>query len=109
METATIIGLIAAVLTTIANIPQAYKIIRQRSTEGVSAATYFILLSGVAIWTVYGILRDDWPVIIANGISTLVCIIILSLYFASQKNVDKVHEAVLPEKVQREAIQEKND
>jgi len=107
METTTIIGITAAILTTIANLPQVYKIIKERSTKGVSATMYFILLAGVAGWVIYGVLREDWPMIIANSISTLLCIIILTLHFTSQKNVDKVHEKVLPEDVKKEANQEK--
>lgn len=97
MDTIQIVGLIAAALTTAANLPQAYIIIRDKSTQQVSAVTYSLLILGTASWVVYGIAKSDWPIIIANVISVLTCIVILILKFTSKKVMDKVHETVLPE------------
>lgn len=71
------LGFAAALLTTAANIPQAIKVIRTRSTKSLSAATYTMLFIGMVIWVVYGIMREDLPLIVANGISGILCGIIL--------------------------------
>lgn len=97
METVQIIGTLAAVLTTIANIPQTYKIIKKKSTEGLSAITYFVLLGGTLLWVIYGIMKEDWPLIGANGISSLISITVLVLYYISDKKIEEIHEKVLPE------------
>lgn len=97
-----IIGIVAAVFTTLANIPQTYKIIKEKNTEGVSTYTYTILLIGNMLWVTYGILKTDWPIIIANGITVITCLIILSLNFTSQKVIEAIHEKVLPEEVKKE-------
>ena len=102
MDTTQIIGLLAAFLTTAANIPQTYIIIRERSTKHVSKATYAMLLSGTALWVAYGILESDWPIIIANGISSLTSILILWLSVTSKKVMNDIHHKVIPEKVQQE-------
>ncbi|RZJ31867.1 MAG: hypothetical protein EOO48_00750 [Flavobacterium sp.] len=68
-----IIGFVAAGLITLANIPQAVKIIRTKSTKGISSWTYGILLMGNISWLVYGILRDDLPIILSNSISSVLC------------------------------------
>ena len=102
MNYISVIGISAAVLTTLANIPQTYKIIKEKNTEGVSAYTYTLLLFGTSLWTIYGILNGDWPIIIANSISVLTCLIILFLNFTSNKAIEKIHEAILPEEIKKE-------
>lgn len=72
-----ILGMAAAVFTTAANIPQAIKVIKTRSTQSLSAATYAMLFVGMILWVIYGVLRDDLPLILANGIAALLCGIIL--------------------------------
>lgn len=76
-----ILGLGAAVLTTAANIPQTIKVIRTRSTKSLSWATYAMLFTGMALWTMYGVLRNDVPVILANAVAGALCGIILSMKF----------------------------
>lgn len=107
MELTPIIGIMAAVFTTAANIPQAYNIIRERSAANLSVTTYFILLTGTLLWVWYGILNSDWPVIITNGITVLTTSVIIVLYFSSKRFIEKVHQKVLPQKVKREARKSK--
>ena len=71
------LGLGAAFLTTVANIPQAIKVIKTKSTKSLSARTYSLLFAGMVLWVVYGILIDDLPVILANCIAGSLCGIIL--------------------------------
>lgn len=102
MDTTQLLGLLAAVFTTAANIPQTYVIIREKSARNISVVTYSLLLLGVLLWVVYGILKSDWPIIIANGISSLTSIMILILNFSSQKTMNKIHEKVIPANVKKE-------
>jgi|SRR6218665_1330329 len=103
MDAVQIIGLLAAALTTAANLPQAYIIIREKSTQHISAVTYCLLLLGTALWVSYGIAKSDWPIIIANAISVVTCAIILLLKFTSQKVMDKVHKSVLPKEIKKKS------
>ncbi len=79
MDAAEILGLCAALFTTVANVPQAIKTIRTRSTKGVSALTYGFLTVGLALWVAYGIFRNDLPIILSNGIAALLCCSILTI------------------------------
>jgi len=79
MDATEILGLIAAGITTLANIPQAVKILRTKSTKSISAFTYSMLTAGMVAWVVYGILKNDLPIIIGNTIATLLCCTILSV------------------------------
>jgi MtN3 and saliva related transmembrane protein len=63
------IGFIAASLTTIAFVPQVRKVWRTRSAKDVSLGMYSLFTLGVAMWLVYGILIQAWPVIVANAIT----------------------------------------
>lgn len=94
MNVVQLTGFAAAFFTTVSNIPQILKIIRTRETKGVSAASYTVLLIGLLLWVAYGIYRDDWPVIIANAISAVVCAIVLFLKLTSKQTLDDIHDKI---------------
>ncbi len=75
----TIIGSTAATCTTLAFIPQAYHSYTTRDLSGISLPMYSIFTVGVAMWLVYGLLRQDWPIIIANIITVTLSLMILVL------------------------------
>jgi MtN3 and saliva related transmembrane protein len=79
MQHTNLIGYIAASLTTIAFIPQAWLTFRARRAHGVSGTTYLIFSVGVALWLLYGILLSAWPVILANAITLVLALFILSM------------------------------
>lgn len=74
-----IIGLIAGTCTTISFLPQVIKTIRTKQTRNISLSMYIILATGLFLWTVYGILINAAPVILANSISFVLTIVILTL------------------------------
>jgi MtN3 and saliva related transmembrane protein len=65
----TIVSGIAAVLTTAAFVPQAYKIIHTRETEGVSLWTHVIFAVGVAFWFTLRVMLWNWPMMTANAVT----------------------------------------
>jgi MtN3 and saliva related transmembrane protein len=73
------IGSIAASLTTIAFIPQTIHSYKTRDLSGISLPMYFIFTSGVAMWLVYGLLKYDWPIIVANAITLCLAGMVLIL------------------------------
>ena len=77
MEIVTVIGLIAAALTTWSFLPQVIKTIKTKKTEDISLAMYSILSVGILLWLIYGIWIKDFPIIIANSISFILSAIIL--------------------------------
>jgi MtN3 and saliva related transmembrane protein len=79
MDFITLLGLIAATLTTGAFLPQAVKTIKTKHTEDLSLGMYSILTLGIFLWLLYGIFIEDLPIILANGITLAFCVIILSL------------------------------
>ena len=66
---ATVVGLAAAVCTTGANLPQLKKAWTTGQTDDISMNMLLVLASGLALWIVYGALKEDVVIILANGIS----------------------------------------
>ena len=62
-------GFAAAFLTSISFVPQAVMTIRTRNTSGISRAMYSMFTVGVALWLVYGIALESWPMIAANTVT----------------------------------------
>ena len=73
------IGYISAILTSLAFAPQMIKTIRTKSTDGISLGTYIIFNIGVIGWLTYGILENDWPIILANTLTFIFAFTILCL------------------------------
>lgn len=71
------IGYIAAFLTTAAYLPQAYKTIRTRNTDGISLLMYLAMVTGVFCWLVYGLLLRDIALIAANALTFIFALPIL--------------------------------
>jgi MtN3 and saliva related transmembrane protein len=63
------LGYPAAILTTIAFVPQAWLTVRTRNVDGISAATYLALTVGVLLWLAYGIGERDWALVAANAVT----------------------------------------
>jgi MtN3 and saliva related transmembrane protein len=78
---ADLLGYIAAVLTTIAFVPQAIKAFRTRSTKDMSLTMWLLLFTGVFCWLIYGILLRAGPIIAANAVTLVLvgAVLILKL------------------------------
>lgn len=72
-------GFAAAFLTSISFVPQAVMTIRTRNTSGISRAMYSMFTVGVALWLVYGIALESWPMIVANTVTLGLAATILGL------------------------------
>ena len=64
-----IIGLIAAVCTTFAFVPQVIKVWKTKQTKDLSLRMYSIMFLGIVLWLVYGILIDSLSIILANVVT----------------------------------------
>lgn len=71
------IGFLAAFCTTIAFVPQAVKTLRDKDTKSLSLGMYVVFTSGTMLWTIYGVMQQDWAIISANVITTLLALMIL--------------------------------
>ena len=73
------IGLVAAVCTTAAFVPQVVKSWKNRHTRDISLGWLALFIFGILSWTVYGILRHDLVIIAANVVTLLLVLMLLAL------------------------------
>jgi MtN3 and saliva related transmembrane protein len=69
MESASTLGFIAGILTTVAFIPQVVKIWQTKHARDISLGMFAIFSSGVLLWLFYGIQIGSLPVIVANAVT----------------------------------------
>jgi len=76
-------GSAAATFTTVAFIPQVWRIWQTRHTADISLSMYALFTLGVALWLSYGIMMGSWPIIIANCITLILAsaVLIMKLKF----------------------------
>jgi len=78
MDTTSLIGNIAAILTTSSFLPQAIKTIKTKDTGSLSFPMYLLFVIGVSLWLVYGTLNQQMPIIVGNSITLILSGIIFS-------------------------------
>ena len=79
-----IIGMSAAILTTLAFVPQVHKVIKLKKTDGLSLNTYIIFTLGVGLWFIYGFFKNSLSMVLGNGITLILSMIIL-VYIVREK------------------------
>ena len=77
LDTATVIGYLAAFGTTVSFLPQAIKTIKTKDTSGISLYMYALFTMGTAFWLTYGLMIGSLPVTIANVVTFAFACVIL--------------------------------
>jgi MtN3 and saliva related transmembrane protein len=96
VEIATVIGSLAAVASTLSFTPQAWKIIKSRQTHDLSAKMYTLTVTGFALWTVYGVLLGEWPLILTNSLCLLLAGFILTMKLLPRRKKEAVADLLDP-------------
>jgi MtN3 and saliva related transmembrane protein len=73
------IGMLAGGCTTISMLPQMLHIWRTKSARDLSLTMFLIFGCGIALWIVYGIAANSPSVILANAITMIFVVSILTL------------------------------
>ncbi len=79
------IGFIAALLTTGAFVPQVFKTLKTKSTEGLSLTMYMSMFVGIMLWLFYGIKIQSISMIIANVVTGGLTLSILVMIILHKK------------------------
>lgn len=79
MDLPTITGTVAAVCTTASYFPQLKKCWETGHARDLSLKMFTALSVGIALWIVYGVMKSDSVIIIANSVS--LCCLAGILYF----------------------------
>jgi MtN3 and saliva related transmembrane protein len=79
MDNVLLLGITAGAMTTGSIVPQVLKIVQSKSARDVSTLFFVIMAGGMLLWLVYGFLRSDMVIMLWNGLSLSLTLIILSL------------------------------
>jgi MtN3 and saliva related transmembrane protein len=79
------IGISASIGTGLSLLPQFFKILKDKKRESVSLMWILVLLVGLCFWVWYGILKNDWIIIISNSFSVLINLGICVLMYVYRK------------------------
>ena len=82
-----IVGYLAALLTTIAFLPQLYKTWQTKSADDVSSIMLILFIIGLSGWIIYGIKINSLPILVANIITFIFnfSILILKITYSETK------------------------
>lgn len=76
-DTFTFLGFTAGAVTSVGFIPQLIRGYRTKKLHDVSHWMPLVLTSGMSLWLLYGILRNDIAIIVANSIGVICNILLL--------------------------------
>ena len=76
---ADLVGALAGALTTIAFIPQVWRVWQTRSARDLSLSMYLIFTAGVALWLVYGLSLGALPIIVFNSVTLVLAATVLAM------------------------------
>ena len=95
-DLAPVFGWLATAASATSFTPQAWKIVRSRRTADISAAMYAVTVTGFALWTTYGALLGQWPLIMTNAFCLLLSGFILVMKLLPQRDKETVADALDP-------------
>jgi MtN3 and saliva related transmembrane protein len=73
------IGAAAGILTTVAFVPQVWRVWTTRSARDLSLSMYLIFTCGVALWFAYGLALGALAIVVANGVTLLLAGTVLAM------------------------------
>ena len=79
MQTPDIIGALAGTLTTVSFVPQVLKTWRSRSARDTSFGMFSLFSLGVLLWLIYGISIQSLPIMLANGITLTLSLVMIAM------------------------------
>lgn len=96
MDWISVAGTIGAVASVASFTPQAWKIIRDRSTKGLSLSMFALTCLAFAAWTTFGVLKGEWALIIPNTICLGFALFILGMIALPERKTEEVAETIDP-------------
>lgn len=85
METWTVLGLLAGMLTTVGFVPQIVKGYRTKRMNDVSLTMPILLSMGMAMWFFYGVILEDLPIMMWNLIALALNIGVIGLILSYRR------------------------
>lgn len=97
IDATTIIGSIAAALSMASFAPQAWRIVHTRDISGLSTKTYVLTTLGFALWATFGVLKQEWPIIVPNIVCFALAAFILVMLLLPNRKRERIAAAIDPD------------
>ena len=79
MISATALGYLPGFLTTVAFLPQVVRAWRTKSTTDLSFPMLALFSSGLALWTFYGVMLEEPPIVLFNAVTLLLTLVLVAI------------------------------
>jgi MtN3 and saliva related transmembrane protein len=96
MDWTSLVGTIGATASVASFAPQAWKIIRSRSTEGLSFGMFALTTLAFLAWMTFGLLKGEWALIVPNSICLMFATFILVMIALPNRRTADVARAIDP-------------
>ena len=88
MDVASFVGYGASICSVTSFVPQAIKVCRTGDTQAISARMYVLTVTGFALWTCFGFLKSELPIILTNAICFCLSALILAVKLRGERGKD---------------------
>lgn len=92
----TVIGVLAAMLSVASFVPQSWRVIRTRKTEGLATMMWVINVVAFGLWTTYGAALRAWEIAVPNVICLGFSMFILAMKLAPSRTRHAIADALDP-------------
>jgi MtN3 and saliva related transmembrane protein len=89
-----VLGTVAAALSIVGFVPQAWRIIKTRNTKDLATAMWICSTTAFALWTLYGVALGKLPIIVPNLVCFFLAGFILTMKLLPRRKRDRVADAV---------------
>ena len=96
MDIALIVGYLASVCSMTSFVPQAWKIIKTGDTAAISMRMYAVTVVGFALWSVFGVMRMEWPIILTNIVCFCLSAFILIMKMLPSRRREEIASKLNP-------------
>lgn len=76
-----ILGYSAGAITSLTFLPQVIKTWKEKSAKDISLMMFLIAATNEIMWIAYGILRNDWVIILTNAVILVMSLTMIYLKF----------------------------
>ena len=84
------IGLVAAISGTTAFIPEIIKALKSKHLKDVAWGMLYLYLSASSLWGIYGILLNDFPLVLSATVSVCMELILIGLKYTYEKKTSPI-------------------
>jgi len=81
IDTITLVGLSASFCILVSQIPEIHRAMKLKETRDLSWGMIALLILGTTLWLVYGLLRVDNIIVLANSIMLVILAVLLALKY----------------------------